>query len=81
MVGLAKGALESVIPYLHEREAFGQKIADFQTMQHTRAQLATEIEAASLMVYNAARLKDQGLPFVKEAAMAKYYTSEVSMNI
>lgn len=77
MIGLAKGALDCVIPYLHEREAFGRKIADFQAMQHMRAQLATEVEAASLMVYNAARMKDQGLPFVKEAAMAKYYTSEV----
>ena len=48
-------------------------------MQHLRAQLATEIEAASLMVYNAARLKDRGLPYVKEAAMAKYFTSEVCM--
>ena len=77
MVGVAKGALDSVIPYLHEREAFGRKIADFQAMQHMRAQLATEIEAASLMVYNTARMKDQGMPFVKEAAMAKYYASEV----
>ena len=80
MVGLAKGALDSAIPYLHEREAFGRKIADFQAMQHMRAKLATEVEAASLMVYNAARLKDQGMPFVKEAAMAKYYTSEVRGN-
>ena len=78
MIGLAKGALESVIPYIHEREAFNQKIADFQAMQHMRAQLATEIEAASLLVYNAARMKDQGLPVVKEGAMAKYYSSEVS---
>ena len=77
MIGVAKGALENTIPYLHEREAFGHKIADFQAMQHLRAQLATEIEAASLMVYNTARMKDQGIPFVKEAAMAKYYTSEV----
>ena len=46
-------------------------------MQHMRAQLATEIEAASLMVYNTARLKDNGLPYIKEAAMTKYYTSEV----
>lgn len=49
-----------------------------QAMQHQRAHLATEIEAASLLVYNAARLKDRGLPFLKEAAMAKYYTSEVA---
>jgi len=50
-------------------------------MQHLRAQLATEIEAASLMVYNAARLKDSGLPYVKEAAMAKYFTSEVANHV
>ena len=77
MLGVAKGALENTIPYLYEREAFGQKIADFQAMQHMRAQLATEIEAASLMVYNAARMKDHGKDFVKEAAMAKYFCSEV----
>ena len=77
MVGLAKGALDCTIPYLHEREAFGKKIAEFQAMQHMRAKLAIEVEAASLLVYNAARMKDHGMPFVKEAAMAKYYTSEV----
>lgn len=77
MMGVAKGALEAATAYSHEREAFGQKIADFQAMQHQRAQLATEIEAGSLMVYNAARMKDHGMNFVKEAAMAKYYCSEV----
>ena len=77
MIGLAKGALECTIPYLHEREAFGRKIAEFQAMQHMRAKLAIEVEAASLLVYNAARMKDHGMPFVKEAAMAKYYSSEV----
>lgn len=77
MVGLAKGALDAAIPYLHEREAFGQKIADFQAMQHMRAQLATDVEAASLMVYNTARMHEQGVPYVKEAAMAKYFASEV----
>lgn len=77
MIGLAKGALEAVIPYIHERKAFGSKIADFQAMQHMRAQLATEIEAASVMVYNTARMHEQGLPYVKEAAMTKYFTSEV----
>ena len=79
MIGLAKGALETVIPYIHEREAFGQKIADFQAMQHMRAQLATDVEAASLLVYNAARMHEQGVPYVKEAAMAKYFSSEVRM--
>lgn len=77
MIGLAKGALECTISYLHEREAFGRKIAEFQAMQHMRAKLAIEVEAASLLVYNAARMKDHGMPFVKEAAMAKYYSSEV----
>ncbi len=78
MIGLAKGALNAVIPYLHEREAFGQKIADFQAMQHMRAQLATDIEVASVMVYNTARMHEQGMPYVKEAAMAKYFSSEVN---
>ena len=50
-------------------------------MQHQRAQLATDIEAASLLVYNAARMKDRGLPFIKQAAMAKYFTSEVSLQV
>ncbi len=77
MIGLAKGALEAITPYIHEREAFGQKIADFQAMQHWRAELATDIEAASLLVYNTARMHEQGLPYVKEAAMAKYFSSEV----
>ena len=78
MIGLAKGAMECAASYIHEREAFGQKIGEFQAMQHLWAQLATEIEAGSLMVYNAARMKDHGMDFVKEAAMAKYYCSEVS---
>ncbi|XP_064382930.1 short/branched chain specific acyl-CoA dehydrogenase, mitochondrial-like [Halichondria panicea] len=81
MIGLAKGALNAVIPYLHEREAFGQKIADFQAMQHMRAQLATDIEVASVMVYNTARMHEQGMPYVKEAAMAKYFSSEVANRV
>jgi short/branched chain acyl-CoA dehydrogenase len=81
MLGLAKGCLESVLPYIHDRQAFGQPVADFQAMQHQRARLAIEIEAASLLVYNAARLKERGLPFIKEAAMAKYYASEVGQTL
>jgi short/branched chain acyl-CoA dehydrogenase len=81
MLGLAKGCLESVLPYIHDRQAFGQPVADFQAMQHQRARLAIEIEAASLLVYNAARLKERGLPFIKEAAMAKYYASEVASRV
>lgn len=81
MIGLAKGAMECAASYIHEREAFGQKIGEFQAMQHLWAQLATEIEAGSLMVYNAARMKDHGMDFVKEAAMAKYYCSEVANHV
>ena len=79
MTGLAKGSLENATSYIHEREAFGQKIGTFQAMQHLQAQLATEIEAASLMVYNTARMKDHGMTFIKEAAMAKYFSSEVNI--
>jgi short/branched chain acyl-CoA dehydrogenase len=81
MLGVAKGCLESVLPYVHDRMAFGQPIADFQAMQHQRAQLATDIEAASLLVYNTARLKDRGLPFIKQAAMTKFFTSEVASKV
>jgi alkylation response protein AidB-like acyl-CoA dehydrogenase len=78
MIGIAQGAFDSALSYLHEREQFGKKIADFQGVQFQYARLATEIEAARLLVYNAARLKDAGLPFVKQAAMAKLYASEVA---
>jgi len=75
MLGLAEGAFRSTIPYLIERKQFGQSVADFQGMQFDYARLATEIEAARLLTYNASRLKEEGKPFVKEAAMAKYYSS------
>jgi alkylation response protein AidB-like acyl-CoA dehydrogenase len=78
MVGLAQGAFNYAIKYLHERQQFGKKLAEFQGLQFQYAQTATEIEAARLMVYNAARLKDAGLPFIKEAAMAKLYSSQVA---
>jgi alkylation response protein AidB-like acyl-CoA dehydrogenase len=78
MLGIAQGAFESAFEYLQAREQFGKKIADFQGVQFQYARLATEIEAARLLVYNAARLKDQGQPFVKQAAMAKLYASEVA---
>ncbi|XP_031557087.1 short/branched chain specific acyl-CoA dehydrogenase, mitochondrial-like isoform X2 [Actinia tenebrosa] len=78
MVGLAQGCFDATIPYTHERKQFGQKIWDFQGMQHQIAQVHTQIEAARLLVYNAARRKEAGQPFVKEAAMAKYYASEVA---
>lgn len=78
MVGLAQGALDHALRYAKERRQFGQVIAGFQGVQFELARMATEIEAARLLVYNAARLRDAGLPFVKEAAMAKYYASEVA---
>ena len=78
MIGLARGAFDYAMKYMMEREQFGQPIAEFQGLAFQYAHLATEIEAARLMVYNAARLKDAGQPFVKEAAMAKLYSSEVA---
>jgi butyryl-CoA dehydrogenase/short/branched chain acyl-CoA dehydrogenase len=81
MVGLAGGALEAGIQYAKEREQFGQPIARFQAIQFQIADLATQLEAARLLVYNAARLKDARLPFVKEAAMAKYFSSQVAEKV
>ncbi|MCC6558205.1 MAG: acyl-CoA dehydrogenase family protein [Polyangiaceae bacterium] len=78
MLGLSVGALEHAMRYMGERRQFGQTIASFQGVQFQYARVATEIEAARLMVYNAARLKDAGQPFVKEAAMAKLFASEVA---
>jgi alkylation response protein AidB-like acyl-CoA dehydrogenase len=78
MLGLAAGAFEHALSYMHERKQFGKPIADFQGMQFQFARVAMEIEAARLMVYNAARLKDARSSFVKEAAMAKLFASEVA---
>jgi alkylation response protein AidB-like acyl-CoA dehydrogenase len=78
MVGLAQGAFDYAMKYMMERTQFGQPIAKFQGLAFQYAHLATEIEAARLMVYNAARLKDAGQPFLKEAAMAKLFSSEVA---
>ncbi|CAG8499459.1 1127_t:CDS:10 [Paraglomus brasilianum] len=78
MIGLAQGALDNALPYTYQRKAFGQPIAEFQGMQHQFAQVATEIEAARLLTYNAARLKEEGKSFVKEAAMAKLFSSQVA---
>jgi len=75
MIGIAKGAFENTIPYLIQRKQFGQSIAMFQGMQFEYATCASEIEAASLLVYNAARLQEEKKPFVKEAAIAKYFSS------
>jgi short-chain 2-methylacyl-CoA dehydrogenase len=81
MLGLAEGAFNATIPYIKQRTQFGQPLSDFQGMQFQYATLAVEIEAARLMVYNAARLKDAGQPFVKEAAMAKLYSSQVAERV
>jgi alkylation response protein AidB-like acyl-CoA dehydrogenase len=78
MLGLAEGAWSHAARYARERRQFGKPIAEFQAVQFTLAELATEIEAAKLMVYNAARLKDFGQPYVREAAMAKLFASQVA---
>ena len=77
MIGISRGALEHAVAYSKERKQFGKPIAEFQGVQFQIAQAATELEAARLMVYNSARLKDAGRPFVKEAAMAKLFSSQV----
>ena len=81
MLGLAQGALDHTLRYVQEREQFGHRISDFQGVQFQLAQMRTELEAVRLMVYNAARLKDAGQPFVVEAAMAKLYASQVAQQI
>jgi alkylation response protein AidB-like acyl-CoA dehydrogenase len=81
MIGIARGALEHALRYTGEREQFGKPINQYQGLQFQLAEMATELEAARLMVYNAARMKDAGLPFVKEAAMAKLYSSRVAEKV
>ncbi len=81
MVGCARGALDAALAYSQEREAFGRSIFEFQKVQFDLAQMATELEAARLMVRNAARLKDAGQPFLKEAAMAKLFSSQVAERV
>ena len=78
MIGLAQGAIDPTIAYTRERKQFGKAIAEFQAVQHQIARAATEIEAASLLVYNAARLRDARQPFLTEAAMCKIFSSEVA---
>ncbi len=78
MIGVGQGALEAATAYVKDRKQFGKAIAEFQGVQFQLAQMATELEAARLMVYNAARLKDAGLPFQREAAMAKLFSSQVA---
>jgi len=78
MIGLAQGALDHTIAYTRERKQFGKPIAEFQAVQHQIARAATEVEAARLLVYNAARLRDARQPFLTEAAMSKIFSSEVA---
>ena len=78
MIGLAQGAIDHTIAYTRERKQFGKAIAEFQAVQHQIARAATEIEAARLLVYNAARLRDARQPFLTEAAMCKIFSSEVA---
>jgi alkylation response protein AidB-like acyl-CoA dehydrogenase len=77
MIGVARGALDATIAYVKERTQFGTRLAEFQAIQFQLAQVATELEAARLLVYNAARLKDAEHPFTREAAMAKLFASQV----
>jgi alkylation response protein AidB-like acyl-CoA dehydrogenase len=81
MVGLAQGALDHTLRYVQEREQFGRPIGQFQGVQFQLADMRTEIEAARLLVYNAARLKEAGRPFLAEAAMAKLFASESAQRI
>jgi alkylation response protein AidB-like acyl-CoA dehydrogenase len=81
MVGVASGALQAATAYVKERRQFGKAISEFQAVQFQLAQMATDLEAARLMVYNAARLKDSGHPFAQQAAMAKLFSSQVADRI
>jgi len=81
MIGLAQGAFEAALAYSKERRQFNRPIADFQAIQFQLAELATEIEAGRLMVYNAARLKESGQSFVRQAAMTKYFCSQVGERV
>jgi alkylation response protein AidB-like acyl-CoA dehydrogenase len=81
MAGLAAGALDHALAYAQQRKQFGKTIAEFQGVQFDLAEMAVDVEAARLMVYNAARLRDAGLPFVTEAAMCKYFASQVAERV
>src|SRR3989475_12740123 len=81
MAGVARGAWEYASKYAQERKQCGKTIGEFQGVQFQIAQMATEIEAARLMVYNTARMKDAGIPFVKEAAMTKLFCSQVAERV
>src|SRR6266702_4181589 len=81
MIGVARGALDAALKYVHERYQFGKPIAEFQGVQFQLAQAATELEAARLMVYNAARLEDAGEPYTMQAAMAKLLSSQLAERV
>ena len=81
MLGLAEGAWSLAVKYSKERKQFGKPIAEFQAVQFALAEMATQIEAVRLLVYNAARMKGAGVPFVKEAAMAKLFASRVAEDV
>ncbi len=81
MVGVAQGSFEEGLRYAQERRQFGRPIAEFQAVQFLLAELATELEAARLLTYNAARLRDTGAPFIKEAAMAKLFASRAAEHV
>lgn len=81
MVGLAQGAFDKAVPYTYQRHQFGQPVGTFQGMAFSIAQAAVDLEAARLMTYNAARRRDEGKSFTKEAAMAKYLASIVAQKV
>src|SRR6056297_386882 len=81
MIGIAQGAFDAAVNYVKERKQFGKAIADFQGVQFQLSEMATQLEMARLLVYNAARKKEAGQSFLKEAAMAKYYSSEVAEKV
>lgn len=81
MIGIGQASLDAALSYIQERKQFGQAISDFQGVQFQLARMATELEMARLLVYNAGRMKENNQPFLKEAAMAKYYSAEVAENL
>lgn len=81
MVGLAQGAFDHALRYVQQRKQFGRAVSEFQGVQFQLAEIATEIEAARLLVYEAARLKEAGKPFLDKAAMAKYFSSEMAVRV
>ena len=80
-VGIARAGLEASLAYAHDRQQFGRPISDFQAVQWMLADMATQVDAARLLAYRAALLKNQGLPYLKEAAMAKLFAAETAMSV